>query len=215
MSSLLEDFWKEDPLKAADELIQHSNFKSSRYDEASPINVSLLLLASGLLALAKALYGEAGFTLTQYLISSIVLVFLGYIVVGLTLLAFRPYQWVTNRLRSFLTCLIATLTVSLFLVYFAQPIIDVGISFINLFNFPNRIADTLSETPPAILFSAIGCFVIYHIKRRGKSETPTWAERGTFSIYWILTSIIFYFSAYDRGWFFDNVMSQLSKIKLF
>jgi hypothetical protein len=114
-----------------------------------------------------------------------------------------------------LTCLIAALTVSLFFVYFSQPIINVGIYFIDLFNFSNRVADRLSETPPAFLFSLIGCFAVYGIKRRGNTEPPTWTERGTFAIYWIVTSVVLYFSAYDRGWFFDNVMSQLSKIKLF
>lgn len=215
MSNSLEYFWKEDPLKAADDLIRHSNFRSPAHDEESPINISLLLLAAGLLALSKALYGEAGFTLTQYVVSSIILVFASYIVVGLALLAFKSYQWVTNRLRSFLTCLIATLIVSIFLVYASQPIIDAGIYLLDFFPLSNRVADSLSETPPAILFSAIGCFAIYSIKRRSINEGPTWRERGRFGIYWIITSAVLYFAAYDRGWFFDNVMSQLSKIKIF
>jgi hypothetical protein len=213
MNNPLEYFWKEDPLKAADDLIKHSNFDSPAHDKDYPINVSLLLLASIFLAFTKSLYGIAGFTLTQHLITSLILVFIGYIVVGIAFLAFLPYQWVTNRLRCLLTCLIAALTVSLFLVYFSEPITDGGIFFIDLLHLPDRLADRLADATPAIVFSAVGCFAIYRLKRR--SHARTWADRRTFVYYWAITSFIFYFLAFDRRLFFDNVMSHISNLKLF
>ena len=54
MTNPLEYFWKEDPLKAADDLIKNSNFTSPGQDKDFPINVSLLLVGlSTFLALTK------------------------------------------------------------------------------------------------------------------------------------------------------------------
>ena len=213
MTNPLEYFWKEDPLKAADDLIKNSNFTSPGQDKDFPINVSLLLLASVLLALTKSLYGVADYTLTQHLITCIILVFIGYIVIGIGLLAFLPYQWVSNRLRSLLTCLLAALTVSLFLIYFERQITAVGIFFINLVPLPNIVADRLADATPAILFSAIGCFAVYRIKRRERTEI--WTDRLRFAGYWVATTTIFYFLAFDRREFFDNIMDHISNVKLF
>ena len=215
MTNPLEYFWKDDPLKTADELIRESSFTPTAHHKEFPINVSLLFLASLFLALSKSLYGEAGFSFTQHLITSVVLVFVGYIVVGVALIAWKPYPWVNNKLRCFFTCFIAALTVSLFLIYFAEPITDVGITIVETFTTSDWVANRLPDVAPAALFSALGCLAIYKVKHREQKRSGNWRERGIFVIYWFVTTFVFFFVAYDRGWFFDNVMRHISKIKLF
>lgn len=215
MTNPLEFFWKEDPLKSASELIRESHFIHKSREKEFPVNVSLLFLSALFLAFSKSLYGQAGFSFTQHLITSIILVFIGYIVVGVALIAWKPYPWVNNKLRCFFTCFIAALTVSLFLVYFSEPITDVGISFVELVTNSDWLANRLPNAAPALLFSGIGCVAVYAVKRREPQHQSSWKEALVFFIYWAITSVIFFFVAYDRGWFFDNVMRHISKIKLF
>lgn len=215
MSNPFEFLWKDDPLKMADELIRESDFVPKKHEKIFPINISLLILASVFLALSRALYGEAGFSLAQHLLTSLVVVFIGYLVVGVALFAWQPYPWVNNKLRCFLTCFIAALTASLFLVYFSEPITDAGIAIVELFTTSDWLADRLPDAAPPAVFSALGYLAIYGVKHRGPKNTGTWRERGVFVIYWFITSAVFYFVAFDRGWFFATVMRQIVKIKLF
>lgn len=215
MTNPLEYFWKEDPLKTASELIRGSHFTHKNRDHETPVNASLLFLSALFLAFSKSLYGEAGFSFTQHLITSIILVFVGYIVVGVVLMAWKPLSWIHNKLRCFFTCFIAALTVSLLLVYLSEPITDAGITFVEVFVRSDWVANRLPNATPAALFSAIGCVAIYLVKRREQNHRTTWREIVSFFVYWFVTTVILFFVAYDRGWFFDNVMRHISKIKLF
>lgn len=216
MSSPFDFFWKEDPLKAAQQLIEKSNFSTKRKDDKEiPVNTSLLFLTSIFLALSKSFYGGAGFSFTQHLITSVVLIFVGYIAIGIFLIPWKPYEWVNNVLRCFLTCFIAALTVSLFLIYFSEPITDGGIFLVETFTTSEWLANRLPNAAPAALFSLIGCIAIYSVKHRTNKQRTTKIEIGVFAFYWFVTTVIFFFVAYDRGWFFDNVMKHISKLKLF
>ncbi len=214
MSKIDEYVWKDDPLKTVSGLIAESNFGSSGPDKETPINAFLLLMACVFLAITKSVYGQAGFTLTQHFVSSLVLIFGGYIGVGVALLAMgASYTWVINRLRCVLTCFLAALVTSLLFVYFSEKIIDGGITFVELFTTSNWWADRLPNAAPALLFSAIGCLAIYRIKIK-KEEDTRWVTRGAFMLYWFITTVTFYFVAFDRGWFFDNVMRHIANIKI-
>ena len=191
MTNPLEYFWKDDPLKTADELIGDSHFGHGRAGKEIPISVSLLFISALFLAFSKSIYGEAGFSFTQHLITSLVLIFVGYIVVGVVLLTWKTYSVVNNILKCFFTCFIASLIVSLFCVYFSPQITDVSIDFVEVITTSNWLANRLPNLARAFLFSAVGCVSIYFVKRRENQLDKNWKEIAVFLVYWFATSIDF------------------------
>ena len=212
MSNIFDLIWKDDPLKTASDTIQHSNFGPRRHDKETPINLALLLVASLFVAVTKSLYGQAGFTLVQHLIASIVIVVVSYIGVGIALIAVGrlwtsdPYVWVNNRLRCFLTCLVATLMASVLLFFLEGVLIDWGIAVINRLPISEWWKNRLPNLAPALFYSTIGCVVIYLSKR--KTDQVFWYD---FLVYGFFTWFFLYFTAFDRKSFFETVMKPLSK----
>lgn len=219
MSELLDYLVKNDPLKTADGLIQASDFGSSDGEKDAPITFSLLLICSIILALTKTLYGEAGFSFVQHFVSSIIVIFVGYIFVGLLMMLMGiSYKATSNLLRCFLTCFMAANTVSLLVVYFADPITDAGVWVASFFTNSDWFLGRFGDAFPALLFSLAGCFAVFRLKAEssgayGQTARQFWRHWRTFPIYWTITFIVFNYLAFDRGWFFDNVMKQISKIK--
>jgi hypothetical protein len=218
MGDLLKYFVNDDPLKSASNLIETSRFEFNADGKEVPISVSLLLLTSIFLALSKTLYGEAGFTFVQHLITSVVIIFIGYIGVGCIMLMMGlAYPRINNILRCFFTCFIASLTASLLLVYFSESLMDVGILALQQVTASQQLIGRLVDLFPPLVFSGLGCFAVFWLKRDKSEYTRMGAKLrnvGVFSAYWVVTWVVLNYVAYDRGWFFDTVMKQIAKIKL-
>jgi hypothetical protein len=219
MADLVQYFLENDPLKTAVDLIDSADFGSKKPPaqaaEKNTVSVFFLFWTSVFIALTKTLYGDGGFTFLQHFWTTLFIVFVMYISIGIIITIAtniaRPrfnYAWVNNKLRCFLTCFIATLTVSLFLVFVADPITRAFVWIIELYPVPLEWVGSIADWGPALLFSAIGCAAIFWMKAE-KHAVVYWRW---FPIYWLLTSAIFFSLAYDRGWFFDTVMKYSFKI---
>lgn len=220
MSDLLKYLAEDDPLKTASKLIQDTNFGPSENDIESPISFSLLAVCSLLLALTKTLYGDAGYTFLQHFFSSIVLVFVGYVVLGLFLMLIGlKYSSVNNKMRCFLTCFMATIVVSLLFIYFADAMTRFAVNVTSNVSSSDSIISGVGDAFPAVVFSLIGSVAVFalRVERGQKYGRPdvSWLRRlRTFPVYLLFTTVVFYFLAIDRDWFFNTVMKQISQIKI-
>jgi len=211
MSNIFDLIWKEDPLKTASDSIQQSNFGPTGRDKETPINISLLFVAALFVAITKSLYGQAGYTLAQHLVASIILVFVSYVGIGIALIAIgRSYVWVNNRLRCFLTCFIAALIASLLFFFLEGKLIDFGIAIFNQFPISEWWKNRLPNLIPPLFFSAVGCCVIFLSKRL--TNNISWHG---FVVYGFFTWLFLYFIAFDREAFFETIMKPLSKIVVY
>lgn len=219
MSDILKYLVEDDPLKTANGLIEASNFGPPERDKEIPITFSLLLICAIILALTKTLYGEAGYTFIQHFAASIIVIFVGYIVTGIIMmLVGMKYKSINNKLRCFLTCFMATITVSLLAVYFADPITDFGVRIASLVTSSDWFLGRFGDCFPALIFSLFGCAAVFWLKTEKIGELRKPRNRlitqwRAFPLYWVLTFLVFNYLAFDRGWFFDSVMKQISKIK--
>ena len=140
MTDFAKYFIENDPLKRAVDLIDSANFGDKKNNVEGSISVSLLFWTTVFIALTKTLYGDGGFTFLQHFWTSIFIVFVMYISVGILMKVTThniEYVVVNNKIRCFLTCFIVSLVVSLVFVFFADFITHVSVSFLRFLGISN------------------------------------------------------------------------------
>ena len=222
MTDFVKYFVENDPLKRAVDLIDSANFGDKKNNVEGTISISLLFWTTVFIALTKTLYGDGGFTFLQHFWTSIFIVFVMYISVGIIMKVTThniDYLVVNNIIRCFLTCFIVSLVVSLIFVFSADFVTRSSVSLFRSIGVSDWYAGRLADLVPAFLFSLIGTAAVFWNKRERHEHSTKqtrlvriryWAR--SFPIYYIITSIVFYALAYDRGPFFDNVMQYSFKL---
>lgn len=215
MTDYVKYFLENDPLKTTLEVVNSANFGDRSRDSEATVSLFFLFWTSVFLALSKTLYGDAGFTFLQHFWTTLFIVLIGYIVFGVLITIGRAawtrnydYAWVNNKLRCFLTCFLATIAVSLVLVFFADPITRAAVWLLELIGIPMGYVGGAADYTPALLFSLIGCAAVF-VTKAEKSHGIRWTQ---FPSYWVLTAFVFYELAFERSWFFDHVMRYSFKI---
>ena len=223
MPDVVKYFLENDPLKTAVEVIDSAHFGKRKTQDSQtsqgtesekPISISFLLWTTIFIALAKTLYGDAGFTFLQHFWTTLFIVLVLYLAAGIALVIVInirgknfDYARANNQLRCVLTCLLASLIVSLCLVFASDSITRFSTHTTNFIGLSFEWRAFFGDMSLAALASAIGCLAIFVMK----------AEKGGVSWYllfpyWFVTSWVFFFLAFDRGWFFVNIMQYSFKI---
>ena len=206
--------FKEDLLKGVQSLLLIARDSKSVSEKKASISIGLLFLLSVVLAVIRSLYAPAGIGIAQHFVSTFAILLSFYLLIG-TIMLWRHFALskINKYAATVFTCLLATgisYFVSILLFrFFTVSLLD----WVDDYILPASIRDTwtvltLEDLVPAILFSALGCWIAL-----GNANLHRNLIVRSF-VYFIFTTGIFYFSVFERGGFFDNVTKLLGGITL-
>ncbi|RDV04646.1 hypothetical protein [Undibacter mobilis] len=215
MEKLVDLLFKDDLVKSYHSLIGAAREPEAK-DNLIPLSLSMLIVLAVLLAVSKTLFGDAEFSLVQHFTGTAALLLSVYLIAGFLFAPFIALETINRYAVTFFVCLLTAsvlfITLSVLFGFFTTGMLDALGYRLPASTRASWMVLTIEEWIPALIYSFLACAAVF--------APRVWRNRRSLShltryfLCFIATTLLFHFFVFDRGGFFDNAMSLMSKIKV-